>query len=272
MNKISAFIVAYHEDRVIVRCLKSLVGIVDEIIVIHDGPCRDRTIEISKKFTDKVYEMPVNKGIGESHYIFAFKHCKYDWILRIDADEFISSELRKKIRKLVEDKTISAYAFIWPFWNGKKYITDGWPYKNFLFRKKSIGFLDKFHYPIKVNGAVKKIDLKVHHKPFYNNFTNKIFKEKTMKWCKLQARDHLIPLENCEIYNLDIKQLIVEQKKKDLVYKYPLVCGLFAFLTSMAELISKPGLFFQSGFWITSYFSSKYSYNVAKEVVNLKKN
>ena len=42
-EKISAFIIVYHEADLIERALKSVKGIVDEILVFHDGPCLDDT-------------------------------------------------------------------------------------------------------------------------------------------------------------------------------------------------------------------------------------
>ena len=68
-NKISAFIVAYHEENLIERCLRSLVDVVDEIIVVHDGPCLDKTIKIAQKYTSKVFETKVKKELV-NHIIY----------------------------------------------------------------------------------------------------------------------------------------------------------------------------------------------------------
>ena len=60
-NGISAYLVVYHEEKVIERCLKSLVGVVNEIIVIHDGPCLDKTMEIAKKYTNHVLKKNIKE-------------------------------------------------------------------------------------------------------------------------------------------------------------------------------------------------------------------
>ena len=46
-GSISACIVARNEEALIDRCLDSLDGVVDEVVLVHSGPCEDRTIEIA---------------------------------------------------------------------------------------------------------------------------------------------------------------------------------------------------------------------------------
>ena len=269
-NGISAFIVAYHEEKLIEQCLRSLKGIVDEIIVIHDGPCKDNTLNIARKYTNRVYEMDVNKGIGESHYIFAINQASHPWLLRIDADEYLDDELNKHLKELTKDSEVAAYGFIWPIWDGTKYISKGWPYKNFLFQKSKIGMIDIFHHPILVYGTSKNVPYIVHHKPLYNNYTNSTFKSKTIKWCKLQAIDHSKDLQGKETYNVNIIQIQEERNKKDLIYRIPYLTGFLSFLTILLEGVFKPYLLIQKGFWATALISSRYSYNVAREVRKLR--
>ncbi len=269
--KISAFIVAHNEERVIARCLESLVDVVDEIIVIHDGPCADNTLKIARKFSNNVFEMPINKGIGESHYIFAIKKAANNWILRIDADEYLSDKLQTNIRKLVQNDDISAYNFIWPIWDGTKYISKGWPYKIFLFQKDKVGIIDLFHHPIIVHGISKNVPLLMHHKPLYNNYTYNNFKEKTLKWCKYQAKDYLEPIENKASYNVDIQTIAKEVRKKRFLYNFPMICLIISYLTVVTNLLKEPRLVSQKGFWLTALISGRYSYFVAKEYLLLKK-
>src|ERR1035437_9635147 len=119
---ISAILIVYNEEKLIERCLKSLEGAVDEIIVIHDGECKDNTLSIAGRFTDKIFIEP-HKGVAELHEIRGLDYASYSWILKIDADEFLSEELRTNLRVLISDENADAYAFIWPIWNGTSYIT-----------------------------------------------------------------------------------------------------------------------------------------------------
>ena len=87
MIKISAVIITFNEEEHLEKCLKSLMGIVDEIIVV-DSFSTDRTQDICKTFNT---EFILQKFLG---YIeqknFALKHANYDHILDMDGDEALS--------------------------------------------------------------------------------------------------------------------------------------------------------------------------------------
>jgi glycosyltransferase involved in cell wall biosynthesis len=121
MEKISACLVVYNEEKLIRRCLESLRDVVDEIILVHDGECTDRTLEIAKEYGAKIFVRD-HKGFCEHHRPFCCKQASYNWILQIDADEFLSAELRNNLRSLVSNQEVSAYELLWPFWDGKKEI------------------------------------------------------------------------------------------------------------------------------------------------------
>jgi len=164
-EKISAFLIVHHEEKLIERALKSIYGVVDEIIVIHDGPCKDNTLKISKKYTKKIFIRP-HKGRASLHMIFAFNKVKNDWILKLDGDEYLSKELRENIQKLAQNKRASAYLFRWLLWDGKKYVTKNWPKKKVLFRKSDVSFLQfpGWDEP-KTKGPIISTNYLLEHKP-----------------------------------------------------------------------------------------------------------
>ena len=55
MNKISVVISAYNEEKNIKECLESVKDLADEIIVV-DNSSNDKTEEIAKQFTKKIYK------------------------------------------------------------------------------------------------------------------------------------------------------------------------------------------------------------------------
>ena len=61
--------------------------------------------------------------------LILFRKVRYPWILKIDADERISKDIRKNIRKMVKNKNVDGYNFLWPFTDGEKEITKNWPKK-----------------------------------------------------------------------------------------------------------------------------------------------
>jgi glycosyltransferase involved in cell wall biosynthesis len=140
-GKISAIIICYNDGEIIERALDSIKDISDEIIVLHDGPCTNNTLDIARKHTKKVFEMP-RKGRASLHLIDAMEKSRNDWILKIDTDEFLSNELKENIKSLAQNKKVSAYLFKWLIWNGKKYVSENWPYKKAMFRKSKVSFYE----------------------------------------------------------------------------------------------------------------------------------
>ncbi len=92
-NKISAVIITGNEENNIADCLKS-VQWADEIIVV-DSESTDRTVQIAKEYTDKVF---IRKWKGYSDQkSYAISLAKNDWVLSLDADERVSENLAKEI-------------------------------------------------------------------------------------------------------------------------------------------------------------------------------
>lgn len=83
---ISAVLIVKNEAEVLSKCLESVKD-ADEIIIVDTGS-EDNTVEIAKKYTDKVYEdYKWNDNFAEARNHAKSKATK-DWILSIDADEF----------------------------------------------------------------------------------------------------------------------------------------------------------------------------------------
>jgi glycosyltransferase involved in cell wall biosynthesis len=87
--QISAFMICKNEEKVIERALQSLSW-ADELIVV-DGFSSDGTIEIVRRFTDKVFQREWT-NFGEQRN-FALSKCKYPWVFFLDADEVCSPDL-----------------------------------------------------------------------------------------------------------------------------------------------------------------------------------
>ena len=107
MAKISACIISYNEENKIEDCLKSLEGIADEIIVV-DSLSTDRTKEVVKKYTDKIYDQKFLGHVEQKN--LAVEKANFDWILSLDCDERLTEELKKSILK-IKDNIESADAY-----------------------------------------------------------------------------------------------------------------------------------------------------------------
>ncbi len=92
--KLSAVIITLDEEKNIERCLQSLHGIVDEIVVI-DSFSIDSTEEICKSLGAKFIQRQFEGYATQKN--FALQSAKFDFVLSLDADEALSDELRKSV-------------------------------------------------------------------------------------------------------------------------------------------------------------------------------
>ncbi len=183
---LSVCLVVYNEENLIVRCLESVKKIADEIIVVLDGKSQDKTEEICRRYADKIF-IREHIGFSDPHLPFAFKQAKGDWVMRIDADEFLLPDTYNKIKQLMKNNHIDGYFFLWRLWNGKKYITKNKPYKPVLFRKSKLFFVGVPHGIMQSYGKTEKADIFLEHRPNYNNWRWGAFKSKQIKWAKAHA-------------------------------------------------------------------------------------
>ncbi len=108
MIKLSVAIITFNEERNISRCLESLSGIADEIIIADSGST-DRTADICKKFNARVVHHPFKGHIEQKN--FALSQCTNDYVLSLDADEALSPELKKSILNIKESWIKDGYSF-----------------------------------------------------------------------------------------------------------------------------------------------------------------
>ena len=88
--------------------------------MVHDGKCTDKTLEIAKEYTDKIFVREYVVGM-EAHLAFAFKQARGEWLLRFDADEFFDIADHDKSRRLLASSEVNnGYIFNWEMWDGKQ--------------------------------------------------------------------------------------------------------------------------------------------------------
>ncbi|MFV0507533.1 MAG: glycosyltransferase family 2 protein [Bacteroidales bacterium] len=108
MTKISAIIITKNEEEHIEECLKSLLCVVDEIVVV-DSFSTDRTEEICRKYTSRFY---TNTFIDyASQRNFAVNLAQHEYILALDADEELSDKLQEKLLHLKPNLDANSYHF-----------------------------------------------------------------------------------------------------------------------------------------------------------------
>ena len=165
--KVSAVVIAKNEEAVIGRCLESL-GWTHEIIVVDSGST-DRTVEICRAAGAQVYSAdwqgPAtqrNRGID---------HASGDWVLALDADEWVPDALRGEIEELTRSSP-EAVAYRIPRLSSYcgRFMRHGgwWPdYVSRLFRRGAARYEGGIvHDRLLVQGAVARLNEPLMHEPF----------------------------------------------------------------------------------------------------------
>jgi len=259
--KITAIIVVCNEEDMVGPCLKSVIEVADELIVCHDGPCHNRTVEIAKQFTDQVY---VNefRGAPETNVIKMLKHAKNDWILRIDCDETLSEELIKRIKELNEADNITHYCAIWKACYADESIIakkEAPADRLFLFRKSAMKWIGIPHRIPVFEGEKVEIFENIEHRAKHQEYTLcELLTKKMWPFSKNDARIRVVyPLETYGIDNVKTSLL----KRDYLRHKYPLlVCFPLALLSFVRALIGafkseNIHLFFKGLKWSVAHFA-----------------
>jgi glycosyltransferase involved in cell wall biosynthesis len=107
MISLSVVIITFNEEKNIERCIDSVNGVADEIIVV-DSFSTDNTRALCVSRGAKVIE---HKFEGfTSQKIFATAQAKHDFILALDADEYLSPELKDSILKTKSNWRADGYS------------------------------------------------------------------------------------------------------------------------------------------------------------------
>jgi len=106
-KQLSVTIITLNEERRIGKCIKS-AAFADEIIVVDSGS-QDRTVEIAEHAGARVIHQDW-LGYGRQKQ-FAVEQAANEWVLCLDADEWLGPELSQSIQSVLEHPEFSAYQF-----------------------------------------------------------------------------------------------------------------------------------------------------------------
>lgn len=135
MIKLSAAIITFNEEHNIERCIKSLQGIVDEIVVV-DSFSTDKTKEICEKYEVKFIENEFEGHIQQKNY--ALTQTSHDYVLSLDADEALDERLKTNILKIKENFEFDGY-----FFNRLTNYVDKWVYRCGWYPDKKLRLFNK---------------------------------------------------------------------------------------------------------------------------------
>jgi glycosyltransferase involved in cell wall biosynthesis len=177
MITISICLIVKNEEEILSRCLDSLKGIGDEIIIVDTGST-DNTKKIASKYTNKIYDFNWIDDFAAARN-FAFSKATKDYIYTADADEVLDKENYGKfmeIKKVLLDEIeIVQMKYTNQLEHGTTYNFNT-EYRPKLFKRlRKFNWIDSIHETIRVEPVIYDSDIEIIHLPECNH-SNRDFK------------------------------------------------------------------------------------------------
>ena len=198
--KVSVYMITYNNEETVEMALKS-VAWADEIVIV-DSFSNDRTVEIGRKFTDKLFQ---RKWPGHrDQYQYAADLTTHEWIMFVDADEEVFPELAEEIRKELNGKVEGVDGFFVyrrTFYLGRWIRYGGWyPDGEIrLYRRNKGRWEGGLHARVVVNGRVQSLKNLYHHYT-YRNISDQI--QTIDKYSRIAAEDMAKQGEKFNLFKL----------------------------------------------------------------------
>jgi len=153
------------------RCLDSVRGVVDEIIIVDTGST-DRTVEVARRYGARVYPFEWCDDFAKARNE-ALRHATGEWILVLDADEALDPRDRRGLRRLLRDREASAFLVniqspVEDRPSGRAVIN---PFPRLFRNGLGLQFEGRVHEQLspsiaRVGGLVKPTLLRIHHRGY----------------------------------------------------------------------------------------------------------
>jgi len=130
---ISVIILTYNEEKNIEECLKSVYGWVEEIFIV-DSYSTDKTLEIARKYTDKIYQHPFENQAKQFNWALENLPIKTEWIMRLDADERWTDDAFKELSGIISSPDVNGIYIKFRIFFMHKWLKYGGLYPNYFLR------------------------------------------------------------------------------------------------------------------------------------------
>ncbi len=167
MATFTVCMIVKNEELILRRCLDSLQGVYDELVIVDTGSS-DSTRSIASDYTDKVYDFEWCDDFSAARN-FAFDKCSMDYIYTADADEVLDDENRGKLLTLkqVIDPEIDIVQMYYAnqLENGTVYNYDK-EYRAKLYKRvRKFTFIEPVHEAVRLDPLVYDSDIEIQHLP-----------------------------------------------------------------------------------------------------------
>jgi glycosyltransferase involved in cell wall biosynthesis len=164
MSSLSITVIALNQEANIVPCLAS-AAFADEIVLVDTGSA-DRTVELARGFTDRIFTTSW-RGYGATKN-YALDKATGDWIFSLDTDERVPAGLRDEILAIVQNNgPLAGYRVPRKNYFGGRWVRRGGWYPDLtlrLFRRDQGRFWEReVHEEVLVDGPVGELTTPLEH-------------------------------------------------------------------------------------------------------------
>jgi glycosyltransferase involved in cell wall biosynthesis len=266
---ITVIILTYNESKNISACLESVKDLTDDIILVDSGSTDD-TLLLASAYSPKVHHHPFENYAKQRNWAFQNVETKYEWILNMDADHRLTSELIAELRmRFANGISADINGFMasrrtmflgrWIRYGGHYPV-----YHGIMFRKGFGACENKEydqHFLIEGRSEVLKGDVT-------DIITDSLttFVTRHNKWATLEANDILNLGDKVGKVRADKRGNVMEQRRHQRMkyYSYPIFWRVFLYsfyriILKRGFMDGKAGLIFHflQGFWFRFLVDSK---------------
>ena len=164
---LSVYMITYNNGPTIEKALKSVAGWAPEVVVV-DSNSTDGTTEIARAYTEKLYQLATTSQ--REKYQYAQDQCSSPWVLFIDADEWLTPEIKREIEGTLADNTVldGFLAERKNFYLGRVIGHGGWypDHEIRLYRREKGAWQGGIHAKVHVDGKIGRLKSPYMHTPY----------------------------------------------------------------------------------------------------------
>lgn len=266
---ITAIVLTYNEEKNITECLESIKDLCDEILIVDSGST-DKTIEIAKQYSDKIFSHPFENYSQQRNWALNNLSIKNEWILNLDADHRVMPELKEELRFLFNQgisSDINGFLISRRTMFMGRWIKHGGHYPTYhanMFRR-GFGKCEEKLYDQHYLVTGKQVKLKG---DIIDIITDSLFNftARHNKWSTLEAEYQLNKEKNINVVSAKLSGNAIQKRRalKSFYEKFPLFIRPFLYFLQryflrLGFLDGKEGLIFHflQGFWFRFLIDAK---------------
>lgn len=189
---ISLCMIVKNEEDALARCLTSVQGIADEIIIVDTGST-DRTKEIARQFTDNIYDFEWIDDFSAARN-FAFQQATQEYIFWLDADDVLEAkdqELLAELKRTLDPSVDSVMMHYHLAFDSSGNVTSSLLRNRLVRRDRQFRWQGVIHEFLEVGGHILKSEIAITHKKekSYTDRNLKIYQKLAASGTPFSPRD-----------------------------------------------------------------------------------